>query len=755
MTRRAFALLCAVAAALLGLSDVRAQPLPYRLDTVSAWGGAVNAFEKVGKLGYCGSGQRFVVLDMSNEANIQEIGSINLHSTVQDFAIRGTYAYVLCLENPNRFCVLDISIPSSPRLVWAETAARPNTTYASNIILYGNLAYLHYPAAATVWAYDLTNPAAPVAMVIAPPPIPGAWPQYDIFFGEVGTNAHTLPAVMEIVGDYAVTIGENLAPGGWYLSIFDLRPDPLHPTTLVGHVVLPGAAPSPYYHLAVSGGLAVAQIKKGFPDFKNVVRIVDISNPAQPVVRGSFDDVLMANGVAIQGNYAYVADWFYVTNTFRPLDSALNQLKGLAVLDISNPNNPVLVGTYNTTHSSIYDVRVSGTRAYLSCAGQGLEVLDVSNPAQPTRIGGFYSPGALRIMTKAGNRMYAVDEFNGFTILDVSNPEATPAVLGVYRTPLDYKHLGAWSVQLRDNLAYLAAGHGGVHVVNVANPAVPALVQQYTEVGGAFYVCGVELDGDILHATWVFAPVGNPNGYGVFANFAVSPSAPYVTKLGQANDVQVPSRLRTVQGITFSGNEPSLQRIENSNPTFPYVLANDLWGAADIEVVGNSLYTVDGPDNQLNILDVSDPRVVNLPLLGSYQGSGLKCVGVEGSRAFVSRWNIPGIAALNCSVPAASQVTAMSSLSHVHDIVAEDNLVYAVLADEVFGEANAKRGGLVIQRYICYADCDGEGGLTANDFQCFLNSYAAGLSKANCDGVGGLTANDFSCFLNAFVAGCH
>ena len=54
----------------------------------------------------------------------------------------------------------------------------------------------------------------------------------------------------------------------------------------------------------------------------------------------------------------------------------------------------------------------------------------------------------------------------------------------------------------------------------------------------------------------------------------------------------------------------------------------------------------------------------------------------------------------------------------------------------------------------CYADCDGVGGLTANDFQCFLDAYAAGSTTANCDGVGGLTANDFQCFLNAYAAGC-
>ncbi|MBX3376215.1 MAG: hypothetical protein KF678_04345 [Phycisphaeraceae bacterium] len=60
----------------------------------------------------------------------------------------------------------------------------------------------------------------------------------------------------------------------------------------------------------------------------------------------------------------------------------------------------------------------------------------------------------------------------------------------------------------------------------------------------------------------------------------------------------------------------------------------------------------------------------------------------------------------------------------------------------------------------CYANCDGSTGnplLTANDFQCFLNKYAANDTYANCDGSTGnplLTANDFQCFLNKFAAGC-
>jgi subtilisin family serine protease len=60
----------------------------------------------------------------------------------------------------------------------------------------------------------------------------------------------------------------------------------------------------------------------------------------------------------------------------------------------------------------------------------------------------------------------------------------------------------------------------------------------------------------------------------------------------------------------------------------------------------------------------------------------------------------------------------------------------------------------------CYANCDGSSGsprLNANDFQCFLNKFAALNPYANCDHSSTaptLNANDFQCFLNAFASGC-
>jgi hypothetical protein len=61
---------------------------------------------------------------------------------------------------------------------------------------------------------------------------------------------------------------------------------------------------------------------------------------------------------------------------------------------------------------------------------------------------------------------------------------------------------------------------------------------------------------------------------------------------------------------------------------------------------------------------------------------------------------------------------------------------------------------------ICYANCDCSTVspiLNVNDFQCFLNKYAAGDPYANCDDSTVppiLNVNDFQCFLNKYAAGC-
>ena len=94
----------------------------------------------------------------------------------------------------------------------------------------------------------------------------------------------------------------------------------------------------------------------------------------------------------------------------------------------------------------------------------------------------------------------------------------------------------------------------------------------------------------------------------------------------------------------------------------------------------------------------------------------------------------------------------------VRALVSFDNKLYAGgLIGLAAGQASS-----MIARWgcVCFANCDNSGIspiLNVNDFQCFLNAFAAGDPYANCDGSTippVLNVNDFQCYLNKFAAGC-
>ena len=57
-----------------------------------------------------------------------------------------------------------------------------------------------------------------------------------------------------------------------------------------------------------------------------------------------------------------------------------------------------------------YGVAVSGNYAYLAVAEAGLQVLDVSNPANPQWVGGYDTSGGALGVAVSGNYAYVADD---------------------------------------------------------------------------------------------------------------------------------------------------------------------------------------------------------------------------------------------------------------------------------------------------------------------------------------------------------
>ena len=84
-------------------------------------------------------------------------------------------------------------------------------------------------------------------------------------------------------------------------------------------------------------------------DYRRGLQIIDISNPANPILAASHDTPSFANSVSISGSYAYVADFY----------------SGLQIINIFNPADPSAAGSYHTPGIA-EGVFVSGPYAYVA-----------------------------------------------------------------------------------------------------------------------------------------------------------------------------------------------------------------------------------------------------------------------------------------------------------------------------------------------------------------------------------------------------
>jgi hypothetical protein len=105
--------------------------------------------------------------------------------------------------------------------------------------------------------------------------------------------------------------------------------------------------------------------------------------------------------VTVSGSYAYVADG----------------PTGLRVIDVSNPQNPVEVGSYDTP-TAARGVAVSGSLVYVADDTTGLRVVDASNPQSPFEAGYYDTDGFASDVTVSGSFAYVADGDSGLQVYE-------------------------------------------------------------------------------------------------------------------------------------------------------------------------------------------------------------------------------------------------------------------------------------------------------------------------------------------------
>jgi hypothetical protein len=247
------------------------------------------------------------------------------------------------------------------------------------------------------------------------------------------------------------------------------------------------------------------------------LRIIDISNPANPVQTGRLDDSLSILAVAAQGDYAYLAtDTYFLTlNVSDPANPTYvsrfdspyikaisvtgnyaylaDYYDGLKVVDISDPSFPNQVGSLGVYNAS--DVWVEGIYALVSEENRSLEIIRVNDPANPT-LAGEYRSSSVHDVCARGNYAFFTNHYE-LRILDVSNP-AVPVEIGdipLSTFPNDIHASGDY--------VYLATNYNGVQVFDVSNPSDAHMAGVRIDPGFTQHVYAL---GEYIYATYTSNP---------------------------------------------------------------------------------------------------------------------------------------------------------------------------------------------------------------------------------------------------------
>jgi hypothetical protein len=194
---------------------------------------------------------------------------------------------------------------------------------------------------------------------------------------------------------------------------------------------------------------------------------MDVSHPLSPHQLGIFHTNYTYEA-QVAGNYAYIAAY----------------TSGLVIVDISNPNSLISVGSYNTI-GAVYDIAVAGNYAYIVDDWIGLYIINITNPANPLVVGSCCIGGLTGVAVQ-GN--YAYTAGGSLRIIDISNP-AVPILLGICDIPVN-------DVRVAGEYAFAGGDANGLYVVKISNPYAPLVVGHYDTPGQAGKTA---IEGDLVY----------------------------------------------------------------------------------------------------------------------------------------------------------------------------------------------------------------------------------------------------------------
>ncbi|HLT47596.1 MAG TPA: T9SS type A sorting domain-containing protein [Rubricoccaceae bacterium] len=428
-----------------------------------------------------------LILDVSDPADLQEVGVLPGHDLLS-VAVAGGYAYVGL--GFSGVAVYDVSDPANPSVVTTfDTPGSANGTWVEGSTLY--VADGNATNDPEFHIYDVSTPASPTLLGSFET---GAFVTYVAVEGDVAYLAGNFGLRTVDVSDPSAPVGLGaFSAGGDTTYEIDLQGDLAYISGLAGLFVVDVSDPSvPTQHAAypIEGqGLSTAAIP-GAPlaflgDRYEGLRLIDFTVPSAPVQTAFYENGGFAHKLFFDGDYLYVTD---LGGRLRIVD--VSDVGGAGAFEVGRLDVP----------SNTQEVLVRDGLAYVTDAdfgGTGLTIVDVSDPANPTVVGSYGSPNQVFGLDLVGTTLFLANGFSGLQTLDVSNP-AVPV-------PLDSFPMGSNTidVMVEGDVAYVVNFGGGMYALDVSDPA--DLVQLDAEPGWGFLNA---LDLSILDAATAYVADG-------------------------------------------------------------------------------------------------------------------------------------------------------------------------------------------------------------------------------------------------------
>jgi len=195
--------------------------------------------------------------------------------------------------------------------------------------------------------------------------------------------------------------------------------------------------------------------------------IINVSDPTQPYILGSYYQSGLPFKVAVAGDIAVLA----------------NIHVGVEILNVSDPTNPVKIDQY-TGSGEAYYVRIVGEIAYIADWSRGLVLLNISNPSNVSEISRFSITGACTQVHVDNGIAYITDHrssYTGIRLVNVTNPHSLSQV-GYYAL----SNVDFWNPFAYEDVIYVAnhgSSGGEFYFLDASNYSQISPIRQFNDEG--------------------------------------------------------------------------------------------------------------------------------------------------------------------------------------------------------------------------------------------------------------------------------